>query len=324
MAPRAKIYEIMESFDKDLTATFEKLTNGNPNKKLKKADAQQIMDVLLKDGKITYSEGVVMDKILYEGKFDEDALGLMALKLQEAIKLHDAFLNAAIKIPTPSSMMEPITNMLGITNTAKIEFTSPGSKLAYNTNQYLTIKSMVYNGDIPLYQAVVGSFRHNPLINFTTAGTYTSDSNKLIYYDAYDQIENAITLVHEATHAIQDWLDVTSTVRFFEADAYIAGAVAAIALKQKRSYFPKTSPYVSAFDRAAPLVVKGKAKDPNDKAWAAAYKHVTDAVAKDPLYIGKIDDASPGVSDGLAKGATSELDRFNAVLKKVVAQNKSR
>jgi hypothetical protein len=320
MAPRAKIYEYLEAFDKDLAATFEKLTKGDPTKKLGKADAQQLMDVLLKDGKITADEGVAMDKLIYDAKFDDDALGLMALKLQEAIKLHDAFLNAAIKIPPNSTMIDPLVNMLGIANTGKIEFTSPGSKLAYNTNQYLTIKSMVYDGDIPLYQAAVGSFRNNPLINFKLGGTYTSDTNKLIYYDAYDQIENAITLVHETTHAIQDWLDVTSTVRFFEADAYIAGAVTAVALKQKRSYFPKASPYIPAFDKAAPLVVKGKAKDPNDKTWTAAYKLVTDAVAKDPLYIGKIDDASPGAPDGLAKGATTELDRFNALLKKVAAQ----
>jgi hypothetical protein len=95
MAPRSKYYDRLG--DKALAEVFEKVTKGNPKSRLGKDDAQQILNVVLKDDAISGLDGVgirhddagTIDRLVYEANFDDDALKLMADKLQEAVFAKD-------------------------------------------------------------------------------------------------------------------------------------------------------------------------------------------------------------------------------------------
>jgi hypothetical protein len=310
---RDKYYDDLATFDKDLANAFEAATGGKPKSTYGKAGAQKILDVLLADGGISSNEAYVMNEILWLASFDDEAGMLFATKLQEAIYLNGALLKNSLQIPANSNVMDTFSANLDLGNVGKIKFTSPGTKISYEPTQFLAIKAMLDKGDITVYSPGLGAFARNPILGGLEAGSYTSDINKLVYYDSYDPIDRAATIVHEATHAIQDWLDVQSTVRFCEADAYIAGAVVAHVRKwTKKDLIPHSIAAV-AFNSAAKLVIKGKAGDPSNKDWKKAYTAVTNAVAKDPLYKSKIDDPAPPL-EAAKEGRTPESERFSALL----------
>jgi hypothetical protein len=83
MAPRSKYYDRLG--DRALAEVFEKVTKGNPKSRLGKDDAQQILDVVLKDDAISGLDGVgirLADK-LQEAIFAKGALikGMLATLL---------------------------------------------------------------------------------------------------------------------------------------------------------------------------------------------------------------------------------------------------
>jgi len=313
VAPRAKFYDTLAVYDGNLANTFEKVTNGIPTTLVGKAGAQLILDTLLADDAISSSETKVMEFILLDGKFDDPALELFSKKILEAIYSKDALIKGTRRIPPNSGTMDRFSASLGLGNVSKIKFTSPGTKVSYTPTQYLAIKALLDTGDITAYEPEVGPLRDNLILKIL-AGDYTSSINRIVVYDAYNSVDNAITTVHEATHAIQDWLDIKSTVRLCEADAYIAGTVAAVALGWTKKNFKKNSIYAVVFDNALKFVLDNKANDPNKNDWGKAYRTVTNAVAKADEYIGKIDSPSPITADILKQGQSPELDRFNALL----------
>ena len=62
-----------------------------------------------------------------------------------------------------------------------------------------------------------------------TEASYASDENRLATYQLNTPAKDAMFIVHEATHPIQDRADVSAKNKYIEADAYIAGVVADLA-----------------------------------------------------------------------------------------------
>ena len=89
-------------------------------------------------------------------------------------------------------------------------------------------------------------------------------------------------IVHEATHSIQDWADVSAKNKYIEADAYIAGVVADLAQGGKGTA-DLTGWVWTPAKEAAKLVLAGKASA-NDKAWTDAYDAVVKEVESDDDY----------------------------------------
>lgn len=208
MAPKPDYYDQLAMYAKDLAAVFKKVTNGKPKARIGKDGAQQILDVLLKDGAISGAEGAavrgyeakVIDQIIYDANFDDAALTPMSDTLVKAIYVDEAHLKAQPAILPNSTMMAPFIEALGHGNVGKISFASPGSKITYSPNQFATIKAMMNEGTIKVYQTELGAFRNNPILAGLEAGSYNSNSNRLVLNSAFDRIEDAVTIVHEATH----------------------------------------------------------------------------------------------------------------------------
>jgi len=104
MGKRDKYYDGLAVWDKALANTFETVTKGNPKARVGKEGAQAILDTLLADGGISRDEAQVMDQLIYEAKFDDPALSLLAEKLQEAIRVNDAFTKNILQVPANSIM----------------------------------------------------------------------------------------------------------------------------------------------------------------------------------------------------------------------------
>jgi hypothetical protein len=92
-----------------------------------------------------------------------------------------------------------------------------------------------------------------------------------------DPIQRKVTIVHEVTHAIQDWEDVASLLHDEEADAHIAETVAHHSLQ---GTFP-TSDRVLFKDEAAAAArfVIAKQADQSNKDWIKAYQDLVKVVA---------------------------------------------
>jgi hypothetical protein len=89
-------------------------------------------------------------------------------------------------------------------------------------------------------------------------------------------------IVHEATHSIQDWADVSAKNKYIEADAYIAGVVADLAQGGKGTADLADWVWTPAKE-AAKLVLASKASA-DDKAWTDAYEAVVKQVENDDEY----------------------------------------
>lgn len=166
---------------------------------------------------------------------------------------------------------------IALKNTGKIKFQSPGSGHTYDPVQYQAIAEIIKDGKIDIVLV-----DERQLLERTQGpnGAYFATNNQLVlmknkqgtYYDP-------VLIVHELTHAIQDFYDVNSIVKNVEADAYIAAAISV--------YGPKKTPK-AMFD-AAKHVIDGTATPTND-AWIKAYGAVVSLVESDPTYAARKDD----------------------------------
>ncbi|MBV8225325.1 MAG: hypothetical protein JO232_09070 [Verrucomicrobia bacterium] len=121
-------------------------------------------------------------------------------------------------------------------------------------------------------------------------------------------------LVHEGTHVIQDWEDVTSLAHHNEADAFIAQTVVDLTL------YPDApnnddGDVGEAASAAAKMVLDRTAIDSN-QAWQTAYKNVVKAVGHRYKKYGQRDNK---VEDG--EGA-SERTKYQELVQKITVAYK--
>jgi hypothetical protein len=162
--------------------------------------------------------------------------------------------------------LAPVHQALAIA--ASFSFSSPGTRLNYAPHHYVGISDLIKKSKISVFQAQMSDLG----VLTKDEGIYYSNSNILIVYDKLDNAAFTATVVHETTHAVQDWLDVRTQRRFSEADAYIAQA----ATMDKLLFSGDLS---GAAFRASRFILDRKAVVSN-KAWNDAYSKVVKAYDK--------------------------------------------
>jgi hypothetical protein len=115
------------------------------------------------------------------------------------------------------------------------------------------------------------------------------------------------TIAHEATHTIQDWRNAVTTHNYAEADAFVAGTVAAISTGKQ--YFLE----YSVLEKAGRLVIAGKGVAGNAE-WQAAYEAVVAAIEADPQYARK---AHLAFTPGDAEKGTDEAKVLGQLLEEI-------
>src|SRR5262249_51469655 len=120
-------------------------------------------------------------------------------------------------------------------------------------------------------------------------------------------------LVHEGTHIIQDWEDVTSLAHHNEADAFIAEGVSDLTLYPD-SRDPDDGDVEKTALAAAKMVIDKTAIDSN-KDWQKAYKNVVTAVG------GRYKKYGQRVTKVEKDEGASERTKFNELLQQITMVN---
>jgi len=172
--------------------------------------------------------------------------------------------------------LAPIFEALGNDVVGRIIFKSPGTGITYAPFDYQAIRELISKKLIKVSEIRVA--RTSNALDYR--GEYNPDRNTLRINQSRttDPVQRKQTIVHEATHAIQDWKDVASLAHDEEADAEIAEALAHHAM---RGVFPPASPsepWAPVVAAAAEFVVQRRA-DGRNQGWLDAYGKVVKEMA---------------------------------------------
>jgi hypothetical protein len=290
-----------------------------PDDPIDKAGAEKILDRILdsneRKGKdaITPEEAIALMILLEYVAFSPDAeivfqKRLFTLTADKDLPIVAALMEGAAE-RLKDAKLKVITSQLDISAIGNLTFYSPGTNITYSPHHYLAIAQLMLDDQIDVYAVSDNGLMHK---HADLGGVYRSDSNRLLLFQTSQELILKVLIVHEVTHAVQDWLDLPDSDRSaFEADAYIAGAMVLKAHKMKPT---SAGAYKVAHENTSQIIIDGKATQSNE-AWLKAYKLVKDEVAKDPL---NANHASPPDKKG-----PSEQAAMNKILSKL-QQNKQK
>jgi len=202
--------------------------------------------------------------------------------------------------------LQPMADFFRNGVVSRILFKSPGTNISYAPFDYIAVGQLILDGDVKVYMSKTGGLS---TLSDVSAG-YFHEVNSLMLY-GMDPRERRRDLVHEGTHVIQDWEDVTSLSHHNEADAFIAQTVAELTLYPDA---PETDDVSKTALAAAKMVIDKTAIDSNTD-WQTAYKNVVKAVGHRYKKYGQRE-------NGVEKGeGASERTKFQELLWKITMAN---
>jgi hypothetical protein len=164
----------------------------------------------------------------------------------------------------------PIADFLRNGVVSRVRFLSPGTGITYAPYDYIAVGQLVLAKEV-----LVAFSRTAGLSEYASDhGRYNSESNIMIINSAMP-LTARLTLVHEATHVIQDWQDISHLAKYHEADAFIAEGIA----RRNLTTEAPTGAISLAAATAADIVINNAATSGN-KAWRSAYDGVVAEVVK--------------------------------------------
>lgn len=255
------LYDQVAALDKGVADRWKAQTHDNPKHGLTADDVDAIISPLLKTkkgtAKISKAQAEAIVTLLRGTTFAKGGLDRLRFWIQFAERSIALDLRGLF-----DDELTPIYHALAIG--AHISFTSPGTKIAYAPHDYMATVQLIKQDKIMVFKAEMSD-----LTIFTQKdGEYRSNLNMLIIYSKIDSDAFTQTVVHESTHAIQDWRDVTTRRRFIEADGYIAGSTTVDE--------PFDGELQLAAFKASRFVNERKALSGN-KDWQKAYENVVKA-----------------------------------------------
>jgi hypothetical protein len=260
----SQLYDQIAALDKGVADRWKARSHDNPQHKLTPADVDSIISPLLKtekkeSAKITEKQAEAIVALVRGTGLEKGALD----RIRFWVKFAEKSLSLDLQPLVSADDLLPINQSLA--TASKISFASPGTKINYAPHDYMAIAELIQRQKIMVFQARMGDL----FVLTEDDGEYRSDFNMLFIYDKRDNVAFTGTIVHECTHAIQDWLDIAMQRRFAEADAYIAG----FAMLSTQQFAGDLS---DAAFRASRFVIDRKAQSGN-KDWQKAYDQVVKA-----------------------------------------------
>jgi hypothetical protein len=168
--------------------------------------------------------------------------------------------------------LQQIANLLSNGVVSRITFKSPGTKITYAPFDYIAVGQLIVNRDVKVFVSHTGGL--STLAD--DVATYQSDLNYFMIY-GMDPRKRRVAIVHEATHVIQDWEDVSSLAHQDETDAFIAESVAELSLYPD-SRDPNDGDLEKKALAAAKMVIDKTAIDNRD--WQRAYENLVTAIGR--------------------------------------------
>lgn len=309
----SKFYDKLAALDRGIADRWKARSGDNLKYKIKPKDVMAILDPLKSKGSISEKQVEAINKLMERDCTDE-ALAVIQIFVKFGVQA-GLFQQGGNVLVTPDQL-RPITNALGAGMTGKIAFKSPGTNFSYVPGHYQAVQSLVSKSKIGVLEVRLHGLEI--LGHVDTLGEYQSNMNRLFIFAGRPPAETAMTIVHEVTHAIQDWQDISAKGKYIEADAYIAGAVADIAQGEKATTaLAGHRPFSTAL-AAARLVVAGKA-NAGGASWTQSYKAVVAEIEQLDGYKKTNEQMFPGPEKGEGTGEKDQMDAILAELAKKAA-----
>jgi hypothetical protein len=270
-----KFFDDLKSLDAGVAGRWKARSHGNQNFVLDGPDVEAIVRPMIHNlGLISQRKAAALMKLVVEVKFTPGGMGAFQVLL--AFAQSDGRMEIAAE---PLADLKPIYNCLGMGTIARINFVSPGTNLTYAPGRYLAVRQLIEQSKIAVLEVKLGGLEQK--VDLPIKANYVSDKNRLYVYQSLTPIQRTVIVVHECTHAIQDWRNVRAVMKFTEADAFIAGTVADIARGADTLAF--TNAIIEKAVIAAREVIDGPAILTNT-AWTNAYRGVVTAIENSEEY----------------------------------------
>jgi hypothetical protein len=325
------LYDKLHPLDADLADKYQQLVGGknvklDPKEAIDNEGMYQLFKLVIDGDAITSDEAEALVLIIDSGVLTKKAQQFLIKVFTDSDnKYLGMVLTGAVELIAANDMeMKEFNQAIDTGGPSAVTFYSPGTKISYNAGQYQAVKQLVNRGGkdgINLMRVVDHGLLERLGRYKDAAAFYSSSHNRYYFLPSYSKQQikqwRLALLVHETTHAIQDWFDVVSVVKYIEADAYIAQGVSQLAQGAKLDPNYKLDPndLGDVMVIAAQLVLKRKAPSPSGpkqdwQTWKDTYDNVVAAVAKSPMYQSVADDPA----DMLQDEAQDEQKIFQALL----------
>jgi hypothetical protein len=271
-----EFYRALADLDKGVADRWKRATGGKLKTKITDEALAAIFGPIIASHKISAKQAKAL-QLFWAQTFDKMTKGAVGDFIQTVALAYDLdwFFDGSAKALVTDDDLREFNASLSMSMIGKIDFVSPraprGTGLAYYPGLYTAVRVLVARGDVKVFSVDAAAL-------LSRAGLYRSDINRLVLYEGLDPLLARPTVVHEVTHAIQDWRDVVSVHKYIEADAFIAGAVAA--MSTGKQYFLE----YPALEKAGRLVLAGKGGAGNAE-FEGAYGDVVKAIEGDFQYV---------------------------------------
>jgi hypothetical protein len=308
----SQLFDDLTALDRKLADRWKIRTRDNVRHILTPADIDFILGDLIRSARttdITANQGSAII-MMYNASVaaNSEKSGAAFDRIVHYVNIWEKAFRLNMQSIVDEEQLQQIADLLGNGVVSRITFKSPGTNISYAPFDYIAVGQLIVNRDVKVFVSHTGG-----LSTFADdAAAYHSNLNYLMIYKM-DPRKRRLNIVHEATHTIQDWEDVTSLAHPIEADAFIAEAVAELTLYPD-SRDPDDGDVEKTALAAAKMVIDKTAIDSN-KAWQTAYKNVVTAVGQRYKKYGM---RYIAVEKG--EGA-SERTKFNELLQQITMIN---
>jgi hypothetical protein len=306
------VYQDLLQLDRGMADQFKRAVGDDFAGKVSEGEAKLIFGKALDGSKITQNEAKALVTILGAARFEKGA----KKSLKELVKSDEA--KTALFDGTSERLtghqLDPVTAALtSVKGVGGINFRNPAGH-QFVPAHYAAVARLITDKKIAVYRM----HAHNLNESAGLGGAFHSPSkNRLVVYSWTGTPSWQALVIHEATHAIQDWMDRNGEnylVKYLEADAYTAQAVALYGMG--KTLAPDTRkpihPLNFAFHSTAKLLCDPQAKKEYTPArFKAAYDKLAEVIADYPLYRTKANEPRDFTKKEKGK---SEADQFKAVL----------
>ena len=264
-----ELFTVVARHDQRLAERWKARTGENIHRELQPEDIEFIIGPIFQ-GKleITQQQGQAIIALLEPLRVSVPAVKRLRALVDGAESLNRWRLEPLVT----DDELRPVYTALGQGVVSKIRFKSPGTGVTYAPFDYLAIANLMKEKKIAVYESKVGGLT----LFASSRGYYTSTKNQLVFHEFRNPDKRTALIVHEVTHAIQDWRDIRSRRRFTEADAFIAEAVVT---RTQRGNSPQSDQNTATVEAAAEKVMNGLVNERSED-WNDAYTAVVKLMAQ--------------------------------------------
>jgi len=306
------LYDDLCDLDVGMAAAYKRAVGRSFNGTINETEALTIFRQATDGKKITSDEAEALVLILQSGRFDT---GAKAVLKKEIKKKKQLLYNKDARHELTGNQLNDIKAALSPAAVKDINFKSLKTPITYLSTHYSVIWKLIMKDEIDVYEIDARGLNR---VAGLGGANYRSSQNELNVYKTTRSASWQALVIHEATHAIQDWLDLRdSEVRFIEADAYTAQGIACHRLGVSVST-DLTHPLASAYHGTAKLIYEPRFRREagfSDR-FKAQYNELVRVISQYPLYKEKYDDDRDFSDDRDGKSEKAIFNKLHKQFKK--------